>query len=163
MKRIFALILLAVMVLTVAHAADPNATMPLPGAPITVGGYSGSTSNKVAALTTNAYFTITASEQTDLALFINVKYLNAVGAGDVNRLDLQLFRGIDGTTFESNAWQTISFAANATTTTASSTVTNIAVAGIPTLRGRFINVSTNSHVTNLLFQVRAKTPAFKSR
>ena len=145
----------------VAFAADPDATMPIPNTPITVGSYSGTTA-KIVAVSTNSYFTVGVSEQTELAMFINFKYLNAPGAGDVNRIDLQLYRGIDATKFETNVWQTLTFVAGSTTA-ANSSMTNITVAGIPYLRGRFINVSTNSHATNVLFQVRGKTGAVKIR
>ena len=160
MKNIIALFLCLIGLSVMA--ADPNATLPTPGSAVTVGGYSGGT-NKAVAVSTNGYFTIGVAENTELFLFANFKYLNAVGAGDVNRLDLQLYRGIDGNTFESNVWQTLVFTANATTTTANSFGTNVTVAGIPYLRGRFINVSTNSHATNLLLQARGKINAVKIR
>ena len=148
----------------VTFAADPDATMPVPNSPITVASYSGTTTNaRILSVSTNSYFTIGVSEQTELAMFMNFKYLNAVGAGDVNRIDLQLYRGVDASKFESNVWQTLTFVANATTTTANASMTNITVAGIPYLRGRFVNVSTNAHATNVLFQVRGKTSAVKVR
>lgn len=162
MKNLILLLTIALGVClgtTTAFAADVDATIPVPSAPPTY--FSGGT-NKVAALATNSFFTIDVSEATDLLMFINFGYQATPGAGDVNRLDLRVFRGIDGSTFESNAWQTISFAAGSTTV-AGSTCTNIAVAGIRSLRGQFVNVSTNANATNLLFKAIGKVPAFRSR
>lgn len=158
MKKILSILTLALAAAAV-HAADVDATITLPNAAGTI--RSGGT-NKVTALTTNSYFTIGVPENEKVSIFVDFAYLNAPGAGDVNGLDLQLFRGIDSTTFESNIWQTIRFQAGASTAKGS-TCTNITVDGIPYLRGRFANVSTNSHATNLLVKVKAKTPAYKSR
>jgi len=110
--------------------------------------YNGGT-NKAMALTTNAYFTIDVPKAgTDLALFVNYKFLNAPGAGDRTGIDLQLFRGIDSGIFETNAYLTWTITGNSTTPAASILTTN--VAAIPYLRGRFINYSTNAHATNIL-------------
>ncbi len=162
MKTIFKNILnltaaMAVTALAIlpAAAADVDATLPVPGSTTTI--ISGGT-NKAVALSTNSYFYISNPDATDLAFFIDFKYLNAVGSGDVNRLVMEVFRGIDGSTFESNVWQTISFAAATTTTTARSTVTNLSLAAIPNIRCRFLNLSTNSHATNITVKVKPKIP-----
>lgn len=135
-------------------------TVAIPGQYVSV--FGGGT-NKAMALTTNAFFEIQSEAATDVAFFINFKYLNAVGAGDVNRIDMEVFRGIGGGIYESNVWQTISFAANTTTTTAASTCTNLVFAGIPAVRCRFLNLSTNSHATNLTVLYRPKTELVKTK
>lgn len=162
MKNIFSIltVTLAMAIAPCALAADTDATMPLPSDPVTVvpGG-----TNKAAALSTNAFFSFGVPDSTDAALWVEYKYLNAVGAGDHNGIDLELFRGIDASTFESNVWQTIRFAAGTTTTTSRSTCTNLSLAGIPYVRGRFLNLSTNAHATNITVKVKPKIPAFRSR
>lgn len=155
MKKLISTIALCVVVFALCAQ-----TVPIPGNYSTI---IGGGTNKAVAVSTNAYFEINCESATDLAVAINFSYLNAVGAGDVNRLDLELFRGIGGGIFESNVWQTLGFSAAATTTTPRCTVTNWSVAGIPALRCRWLNVSTNAHATNITVLVRPKNERVLSK
>lgn len=156
LAAVFAAVVTLVSYVDLAQAQ----TLPIPGQYSTI---IGGGTNKAMALTTNAYFEVSSEGATDVAFFIDFKYLNAVGAGDVNRLDMEVFRGIGGGIYESNVWQTISFAAASTTTTARSTVTNLSLAGIPAIRCRFLNLSTNSHATNITVLVRPKVETVNAK
>lgn len=115
--------------------------------------YTGGT-NKAMAVTTNAFFTIDVPRSTDLALYCNYSFLNAPGAGDANSISIDFFRGLAPGAYETNAWFTWVVAGNSTTPRAEAT--NITVAGIPYLRARIKNFSTNSHATNILVQYGSK-------
>ena len=57
--------------------------------------YTGGT-NKVMALTTNAFFSIDVPRTAEtVAISVDYKFLNAPGSGDATSLRLDLFRGID--------------------------------------------------------------------
>jgi hypothetical protein len=112
--------------------------------------------NKVVALSTNGFYSIDVPKAEQVVLFADVKYLNAVGAGDVNGLRVDIFRGVSSGIYESNVWATWTIQANATTTTANSQMTNFNVAATPYLRFRIANVSTNAHATNVLFRYTFK-------
>lgn len=147
MKKLFSLLMLAGFAVSVSAQ-----TVALPGSAQTI---IGGGTNKAAALTTNAFYEINCENAEKISLGINFSYLNAPGAGDVNRLDMRVFRGIGNGFWDSNAWQTISFAAGSSTA-AAATVTNLTVDGIHSLRVQFVNVSTNSHATNLTLVARPK-------
>ena len=146
MKTLSKIIILIVALFSITFTSDAQWIAKWSGAQTT--SYTGGT-NKAMAVTTNAYFTIDVPKAGgDLALFCNYKFLNAPGAGDATGISLQLFRGIDSGIWETNAYLTWTIAGNSTTPASSILTTN--VAGIPYLRARFINYSTNSHATNLL-------------
>ena len=143
-----------------AFSADADATMSVPGTPGTV---LGGGTNKVVAFSTNGpiYFNVT--DQTDVTLYVNVKYLNAVGSGDVNGLRLDLYGGISATEFSEDLFLQRNFVANTTTTTAKLTITNQPVASITHFKAYFVNISTNAHVTNLIFKVKQKPVTVRAR
>jgi hypothetical protein len=149
---------LSILFCAVITASAQN--VPVPGDAVTL---IGGGTNKVLSVSTSQWYKISSSAFTDVALFADVKYLNAVGSGDVNALRVDIQRGVDANTFESNIWQSITFAANATTTTANSTCTNLSLSAIPYVRIRFANVSTNAHVTNLIVKYRPKEQQVNAR
>jgi hypothetical protein len=162
MKNLFR-ILLCVAFVGSAIAADTDAVMSLPGSAnkILTGG-----TNKLVAFSTNGPYYFSATEQTDLTIYLTVKYLNAVGSGDTNGIRLDVYPGISdaGTiVYGEDLFLQRSFQANATTTTAKLTVTNQPVASITHFKAYLVNGSTNAHVTNLVFWVKPKTVAAKQR
>lgn len=107
--------------------------------------------NKVMALTTNAFFSIDVPRTAEtVAISVDYKFLNAPGAGDATSLRLDLFRGIDSGRYESNIWQSITIPGNSTT--AISTNFSLTVGAIGYLRGRLCNLGTNAHGTNVLVE-----------
>jgi len=142
MKRFF----FALAIVAMALSASAQNFRAYSGAQAT--SYVGGT-NKAMALTTNAFFTIDVPKAEYVSLFADFKYLNAVGSGDVNGLRIDLYRGIDSATFETNAWTTWVITAGTTTTTPNSQMTNINVGGVGFLRAKIANVSTNAHGTNI--------------
>lgn len=162
MKILFAIAAAATLCLA-AVAADVTATMPLPGAAqkLLIGG-----TNKVVAFSTNGPYYFSATEQTDLTLYVQFKYLAAVGSGDVNGIRLDVYPGVaDGGTvnYGEDLFLQRTFQANATTTTAKLTVTNQPVASITHFKAYIVNPSTNAHATNVTFWVKPKTVAAKVR
>jgi hypothetical protein len=159
MKQFLLSLCLAVSPLA-AIAADVDATMPIPGAATTV--LAGGT-NKVVAFSTNGPFYFQVSEQTDVSLYVNFKYLNAVGSGDVNGLRLDLYGGISATEYSEDVFLQRNFVANTTTTTAKTTITNQPVASITHFKAYLVNISTNAHATNVTIKVKPKTVAVRAR
>lgn len=147
MKIVFKLLTVAALVMTACGVSAQGFSKFNPGTqlPLLNGG-----TNKVTALTTNGYINLDIPKAEKLALFVDVKHLNASGAGDTDQIDIQFFRGLDSSRFETNAWFTWVVPTGASTA-AASTATNIDVGSIPYLRARFANRSTNAHGTNILF------------
>jgi hypothetical protein len=143
-----------------AFSADTDATMAIPGTASTI---LGGGTNKVVAFSTNGPFYFSVTDQTDVTLYASVKYLNAVGAGDVNGLRLDLYGGISATEYSEDLFLQRNFVANTTTTTAKITITNQPVASISHFKGYFVNISTNAHVTNLTFKVKQKPITVRAR
>jgi hypothetical protein len=160
MKQFLLSVALAFGISVGALAADTEATMPLPGTATTV---LGGGTNKVVAFSTNGPFYFQVSEQTDFTLDVNFKYLNAVGSGDVNGLRLDLYGGISATEFSEDVFLQRNFLANATTTTAKTTITNQPVASISHFKGYFVNISTNAHATNVTLKIKTKPIAVRAR
>lgn len=77
------------------------------------------------------------------------KFHAAPTGGDVNSINVQFFRGIDSGKYETNSFLTWNVAGNSTTPTSSILTTN--VAGIPYMRARFLQYSTNAIPTNVVF------------
>lgn len=162
MKNLFlaGLTALALCVGCCAEAADITASLTPPTSSATI---INAGTNKVTALSTSAWYNVNLQYSTDAAIFIDVKYLNAVGAGDVNGLRMEWQEGIDSSTFSSNIWRSQTFQANSTTTTANSTCTNLTFNAVPYARFRLCNISTNAHVTNLLVKVSPKQNGVRTR
>jgi hypothetical protein len=160
MKNLFALAILALTTLSLA-AADTVATLSTtPYAETTV---IGGGTNKVVALSTSAWYSVSLPLSTDVGFFVDMTYLNAVGAGDVNSLRVEWQEGIGQSTYASNIWRSQVFQANATTTTANSSCTNLTFNAIPYARFRLCNVSTNAHVTNLTVKIFPKQNGVRTR
>lgn len=160
MKKLFCIGFVA-MISLAAQAADTIATIPTtPFAPVTVVG--GGT-NKVVAFSTSTWYNVSIPYSTDIGFFIDFKYLNAVGAGDVNGLRVEWQEGIDTSTYASNIWRSAVFQANATTTTANSSCTNYTFNAIPSARFRFVNISTNAHATNVTVKIYPKQSGVRTR
>ena len=111
--------------------------------------YTGGT-NKAVALSTNTLFNIDVPKSENVTFYCAYKYLNAPGAGDVNQIRLDLYRGIDSGVYETNIWQSLTIPGNSTTSTAWQT--NLALGAVGYLRASIVNVSTNAHATNVVFK-----------
>lgn len=150
LQRLFRLCAVGLTVATLTAIVPQSEAQGLRYSGANTTSYSAGT-NKVMALTTNAFFTIDVPRTAEtVAISVDYKFLNAPGAGDATSLRLDLFRGIDSGRYESNIWQSITIPGNSTT--AISTNFSLTVGAIGYLRGRLCNLGTNAHGTNVLVE-----------
>lgn len=150
LRRLYRLCAVGLTVATISAIAPRAAGQELRYSNAQATSYTAGT-NKVMALTTNAFFPIDVPPSAEaIMISVDYKFLNAPGAGDATSLRMDLFRGIDSGRYESNIWQSITIPGNSTT--AVSTNFSLTVGAVAYLRGRLCNLSTNAHGTNVLVE-----------